>query len=55
MTNSVDFIFVDWESLFNKPLEDVKKEIGITGPPEYWQQTKTIRRAWAYETKKTAV
>ena len=53
--NSVDFIFVDWESLFNKRLEDVKKEIGITGPPEYWQQTKAIRRAWAYETKKTAV
>ena len=53
--NSVDFIFVDWESLFNKPLEDVKKEIGITGPPEYWQQSRRVRRAWTYEAKKTAV
>jgi len=51
--NSVDFIFVDWESLFNKPLEDVKKEIGITGSPKYWQQTKAIRRAWRYEAKKS--
>ena len=29
--------------------------IGITGPPEYWQKSRRVRRAWTYEAKKTAV
>jgi ubiquinone biosynthesis protein Coq4 len=50
--NSFDFFFVDWEDKFNKPLEEVKAELGIKGPPKYWDKTRYSRVAWKYNARK---
>ena len=36
----VDFMYTDWEQMFDLPLDEVKRKVGISDSPKHWNDSK---------------
>ena len=36
----MDFMYTDWEQMFDLPLDEVKRKVGISDSPKHWNDSK---------------